>query len=82
MRRQCFSNRGFIMRRAHRVHRSSIAARNRKVAELQGTGRIKEAFTVAAETVQLAEANLPETEVERAKAIFNLAGLQEATGDI
>ncbi|GAA4410084.1 hypothetical protein GCM10023168_29400 [Fodinibacter luteus] len=69
------------MRLFHLNEHSSIARRNREVARLQAKGSIEKALAAAEETEQLAVAHLPQEDVERGKALYNLASIQVLAGD-
>jgi tetratricopeptide (TPR) repeat protein len=59
---------------------ADIAERNRNVVDLQRQGRMDEALAAARDAEHLALEHLPETDLERAKSICNLAAIQAAVG--
>lgn len=71
-----------IFGRRKPITTKDLAKRNREVVDLQAQGRIPEALAAAEEAQQLAVAHLPETDLERAKAIHNLAAIQSSAGEV
>lgn len=58
------------------------ADRNRHVVDLLVRGEIKAALAEATEVDRLAANGLPDSDPERAKAVYNLASLQQRSGEL